>query len=149
KLAPASTWAGPVLVIARSATARTEDVKVARLIFGDVDTTSGALSVAALVTVPPASGDFTVRVMVACAVLLSVPPEQVAVLVVVLNAQVKLTPLALTAVMVAPSSWFVSWIWVAVLRSFPTRRSSDLKLAPASTWAGPVLVIARSATART
>src|SRR5437868_6168255 len=113
---PGLTGSGEsVLVIERSATARTEVVTVALVLLAGLESTSWALTVAALVTVPPSSGAFTVRVMVACAVLLSVPPEQVAVLVVVLNAQVKPPPLALTAVMVAPSGWSVTWIWVAVL----------------------------------
>src|SRR3989442_23622 len=75
-----------------------------------------AFTVAALVTAPPSLGAVTVSVIVATAFLASEPPEQVAVLVVELKPQVvKPPPLGLTAVMVAPSGWSVTWIWVAVL----------------------------------
>src|SRR5712691_1517498 len=113
---PGLTGSGEsVLEIERSATARTVVVTVALVLLAGLESTSWALTVAALVTVPPSSDALTVRVMVAPAALLSVPPVQVAVLVVVLNPQVKPPPLGLTAVMVAPSGWSVTWIWVAVL----------------------------------
>src|SRR5438445_507510 len=147
---PGLTGSGEaLLVIERSATARTMVVTVALRLLAGFESTSWASTVAALVIGPPSLGAVTVRVMVATAALLSVPPLQVAVLVVVLNPQLKLPPLALTAVMVAPSGWSVTWIWVAVLGPLLVTVSARLKLAPASTWAAPVLVIARSATART
>src|SRR5438477_467549 len=111
----AAVWAGLVLVIARSATVRTEVVRVAMVLLAGLESTSWALTVAALVTVPPSSGAFTVRVMVSFDVLLSIRPGQVAVVETVLLPLLKLPPLALTAVMVAPSGWSVTWIWVAVL----------------------------------
>src|SRR5712691_1389376 len=90
-------------------------VTVALRLLAGFESTSWASTVAALVIGPPSLGAVTVRVMVATAALLSVPPVQLAVLVVVLNTQLKPPPLALTAVMVAPSGWSVTWIWVAVL----------------------------------
>ena|SRR2546425_11996112 len=113
---PGLTGSGEaLLVIERSATARTMVVTVALRLLAGFESTSWASTVAALVIGPPSLGAVTVRVMVATAALLSVPPLQVAVLVVVLNPQLKPPPLALTAVMVAPSGWSVTWIWVAVL----------------------------------
>src|SRR2546422_301029 len=113
---PGLTGSGEaLLVIERSATARTVVVTVALRLLAWFESNSLALTVAALVTEPPSLGAVTVRVIVATAALLSVPPVQVAVLVVVLNPQVKPPPLGLTAVTVAPPGWSVTWIWVAVL----------------------------------
>src|SRR2546428_290526 len=79
------------------------------------ESNSLALTVAALVTEPPSYRDVTRRDIIAEHALLSVPPVQEAVLVVVLNPQVKPPPLGLTAVTLAPPGWSVTWIWVAVL----------------------------------
>src|SRR2546426_12771811 len=90
-------------------------VTVALRLLAWFESNSLALTVAALVTEPPSLGAVTVRVIVATAALLSVPPVQVAVLVVVLNPQVKPPPLGLTAVTAAPPGWAATGVWAAVL----------------------------------
>src|SRR5438876_605690 len=90
-------------------------VTVALRLLAGFESTSWASTVAALVIGPPSLGAVTVRVMVATAALLIVPPLQLAVLVVVLNPQLKSPLFPFTALFRSPSGWSVTWIWVAVL----------------------------------
>src|SRR3989442_1120330 len=86
----------------------------------------------------------------ATAFLASEPPEQVAVLVVELKPQVVTAPpLGLTAVMVAPCGWSVTWIWFSVFFFNDTATTEIYTLSLHDALPISVLVIARSATART
>src|SRR5438128_1992974 len=88
---------------------------VALRLFAGFESTSWASIFFAIVTAPPAFYTFPYTTLFRSAALLSVPPVQLAVLVVVLNPQLKPPPLALTAEMMAPRGWSSHWSWAAVL----------------------------------
>src|SRR3989442_737730 len=74
---PISTWAGPVLVIARSATARTVVVTVAEVLLARFESYRLPLTVAALVTAPPSLGVGSLSAIVATSFLGSETPDHI------------------------------------------------------------------------